>query len=216
MVMKLYLPAVLSVVLSSACAPSFEQMAAQGMGDDWGQTSPTGVDEDEANMAALLELMARAESDDAPMVMIADGSLNTPIVPEGVPVLPLVVTAPESALTESGELKRSFVLSFLQRGPHALLAAVELVPGRIDGRLLGLQVQSIRESGEFLTEAGISPGDIILSVNGEEVLFPDQFMQIWEAVPGADTLTVRLLRDGNTQTLEWTIFDDSEVAVNAD
>jgi S1-C subfamily serine protease len=93
---------------------------------------------------------------------------------------------------------------------------VELVPGRIDGRLLGLQVQSIRESGEFLTEAGISPGDIILSVNGEEVLFPEQFMQIWEAVPGADTLTVRLLRDGNTQTLEWTIFDDSEVAVNAD
>ena len=214
--MKLYLPAVLSVVLSSACAPSFEQMTAQGMGDDWGQTSQSGVDEDEANMAALRELMARAQSDNAPVVRVADGSLNTPIVPEGMPVLPLVVTAPESALTESGELKRSFVSSFLQRGPHALLGAVELVPGRVDGRLLGLQVQSIHESGEFLTEAGISAGDIILSVNGEEVLFPEQFMQIWDAMSGADSLTVRLLRNGNTQTLQWSIFDDSEIAVSAD
>lgn len=216
MVMKLYLPAVLSVVLTAACAPSFEQMAAQGMGEDWGQTSQSGVNEDEANMAALRELMARAQSADAPVVRVADGSLSLPLVPEGLPALPVVVTAPESALTQSGELKRSFVASFVQRGPHALLGAVELVPGRVDGRLLGLQVQSIHESGRFLTEAGIVAGDILLSVNGEEVLFPEQFMQVWETMPEADSLTVRLLRNGATQTLQWPIVDPSEIAVSAD
>lgn len=216
MVMKLYLPAVLSVVLTAACAPSFEQMAAQGMGEDWGQTSQSGVNEDEANMAALRELMARAQSADAPVVRVADGSLSLPLVPEGLPALPVVVTTPESALTQSGELKRSFVASFVQRGPHALLGAVELVPGRVDGRLLGLQVQSIHESGRFLTEAGIVAGDILLSVNGEEVLFPEQFMQVWETMPEADSLTVRLLRNGTTQTLQWPIVDPSEIAVSAD
>ena len=214
--MKLYLPAVLSVVLSSACAPTFEPMAAQGMGDDFGETSLSGANDDEANMEALRELMARGEAEDAPEVMVADGSLNTPMIPEGMAALPLVVTAPESALTDAGELKRSFVISFWQRGPHALLGAVELVPGRVEGRLLGLQVQAIHESGEFLTEAGIVPGDIIMSVNGEDVIFPEQFMELWDAMPEANTLTVRLLRGENTQTLEWPIIDDSDVAAHAE
>jgi hypothetical protein len=214
--MKPYLPAIVSVLLFSACAPSFEQMTAQGMGDDWGETSLSGGNEDEANMEALLELMARGEAEGAPEVMVADGSLNTPMIPEGMPPLPLVVTAPESALTDAGELKRSFVISFWQRGPHALLGSVELVPGRVDGRLLGLQVQAIGESGGFLTEAGILPGDIIMSVNGEDVIFPEQFMELWDAMPDAEQLTVRLLRGEDVQTLQWPIVDDSEVAAHAE
>jgi hypothetical protein len=214
--MKPYLPAIVSVLLFSACAPSFEQMTAQGMGDDWGETSLSGGNEDEANMEALLELMARGEAEGAPEVMVADGSLNAPMIPEGMPPLPLVVTAPESALTDAGELKRSFVISFWQRGPHALLGSVELVPGRVDGRLLGLQVQAIGESGGFLTEAGILPGDIIMSVNGEDVIFPEQFMELWDAMPDAEQLTVRLLRGEDVQTLQWPIVDDSEVAAHAE
>ncbi len=214
--MKLHLSAVLSGVLFCACAPSFEQMAAQGTGDEWGQTSQSGQDEDTANMEALRELMARAQSDDAPVIMVADGRLNAPTLPDGMPVLPLVVTAPESAVTSAGELRRSFVVSFWQRGPHALLGAAELVPGRIDGRLLGLQLQTVHESGEFLTAAGLLPGDIITSVNGEEVISPEQFMRIWDSMPEADTLTVRFLRGENAQTLQWPIVDDSGVAAHAE
>lgn len=214
--MKLHRSAVLSVLLFCACAPSFEHMAAQGTGEEWGQTSQSGQDEDEANMAALRELMARAQGDDAPVVMVADGRMSTPTLPEGMPVLPLVVTAPQSALTSEGELRRSAVVSFWQRGPHALLGAAELVPGRIDGRLLGLQLQTIHESGEFLMAAGLLPGDIIMSINGEGVISPDQFMRVWDSLPEAESLSIQLQRGEHAQTLQWPIVDDSEVAAHAE
>jgi hypothetical protein len=200
---------VLALGLLSACAPSFEQMRDDAsISFESGNARPSAAEQAEG-LEALYELRAQSEANGAVVLTLGEDVPDSVAVPEGLPV---VVAAPPSALTENGELKRTFVVAFWQEGPHAILGAADLVPGRRGERLLGLEVQTIHEDGEFLRAAGLQEGDIITAVNGRSIVLPDHFMEVWDALPERTSIEVDIERGEESLQLVWPILDDTASA----
>ena len=73
----------------------------------------------------------------------------------------------------------------------------------------GAYVVSVTE-GSAADEAGIQEGDIIISLNGEEVESATDLTLLVRSNNPGDTVTIELIRDGETITLEVTLGSDEE------
>jgi hypothetical protein len=174
--------------------------------------SASGSSEQDANRAALVELRARGQAERAAAALDESASGSGAVAVGEVPVLPTLVLAPDrgpSALTDAGALRRSGITTFCAGGPHMVLGAVEMLPASVDGRVVGFAMQSIHtERGAWLLAAGVQEGDVVTRVNGRSILMPDAFMEIWESLPEADEISVRLLRNGEELDLSWPVVDE--------
>jgi hypothetical protein len=159
--------------------------------------------EAEANRAALLELRDRGAARRA-----AEPASEGSAAATQVPTLPTVVLRPDTgppALTPDGALRREAVVAFHERGPHALLGAVELLPAPGGG---AFQLGTIdARDGAFVTSAGLRTGDVVRRVNGHGIVDPDAFLAAWDGIVDADELVVVGERDGQPLELRWPIVD---------
>lgn len=166
--------------------------------------------EAQRNREALLELRARGVAERAAAAERGEGSGDASA--RAIPELPTVVLAPErgpSALTAEGALRREALVAFHARGPHALLGTVELAPGYVDGRVVGLLVRSIdARDGAWAEAGGLRVGDIVTRVNGRQISMPDNFVAVWDALPMATDLRVSLRRGDEVLDLGWAIVDE--------
>lgn len=71
----------------------------------------------------------------------------------------------------------------------------------------GVYVSSVDAEGP-LAEAGIQEGDVVLSVNGEEVSSPEDIEDILSGLSAGDTVTFEVDRDGERLTFE-VLLDDA-------
>ncbi|HKK60942.1 MAG TPA: RIP metalloprotease RseP [Bacteroidales bacterium] len=61
-------------------------------------------------------------------------------------------------------------------------------------------------------KAGIKPGDKVVSLNGEEIMFWDEFKSGMDGAAG-DRINVEVLRDGNRMSFEMVVGDDGLIGV---
>ena len=80
-----------------------------------------------------------------------------------------------------------------------LLGRTVLTPRRENGRVTGVTVQA-RGGPQGLQQAGLQPGDVLLSVNGRQLDSPERQSEIASELAGADGAEIRFERNGQIMT----------------
>lgn len=86
----------------------------------------------------------------------------------------------------------------------ALGSDVHVAPALVDGRPAGFQLSDIRR-GSVFARLGLRDGDVVAAVNGMDVSTPAAAMLAFMTLRDATDLTVRIVRHGETQTLDYSI-----------
>lgn len=85
-----------------------------------------------------------------------------------------------------------------------LFTQIRAVPNIQNGRTNGFSLSEI-EPGSVFDEMGLEEGDILHSVDGQQVTDPGQAMQMMTMLRNRNQLTVQVLREGKPVTLTYTI-----------
>lgn len=83
--------------------------------------------------------------------------------------------------------------------PARLLEQAGLAPREVGGKISGYTLIP-RGDGAMLRQAGLQPGDVVLSVNGQE-LTRESYQDLAELMAGQPNLEITVQRDGATRTL---------------
>lgn len=98
---------------------------------------------------------------------------------------------------------RDYVNRQLQDLPN-LLRQAKAVPHKVNGNHRGFKIVNI-QPGSVYEELGLKEGDVIRSVNGRDIRSPDQAMQAYKELRSDDSFRVRVHRDGQETTLQYTV-----------
>jgi len=98
-------------------------------------------------------------------------------------------------LSEFGQVRRGSI-GLVEVMPLNSRLADELRAPRTDGVVIN---QMARASAAY--RGGLQPGDVILSVNGQAIADPSQFMRVIADAPIGSTARIEMLRDGERSTL---------------
>ena len=85
-----------------------------------------------------------------------------------------------------------------------LLTQIRAVPNIQDGKTNGFALSEI-EPGSVFDEMGLEEGDVLRSVNGQQVSDPGQAMQMMSSLRGASSISIQVLREGHPTTLSYQI-----------
>ena len=98
-------------------------------------------------------------------------------------------------LGEFGRVRRGSI-GLVDVMPLNSRLAEELRAPRADGVVVN---QMARASAAY--RAGLQPGDVVLSINGQAIVDPSQFMRVIADTPIGSTVRVEILREGERSTL---------------
>lgn len=90
--------------------------------------------------------------------------------------------------------------------PQQLADVVRVQPRTQDGRFVGYEVQPGRDPG-LLNRLGLSPGDVVTSVNGIGLDTPARALGILRSLNSREELSIEVQRDGVSQTLNVNMRD---------
>jgi general secretion pathway protein C len=85
-----------------------------------------------------------------------------------------------------------------------LFTQIRAVPNIQNGRTNGFSLSEI-EPGSVFDEMGFQEGDVLRSVDGQQVTDPAQAMQMMNVLRNRNQLSVQVLREGKPVTLSFTI-----------
>lgn len=88
----------------------------------------------------------------------------------------------------------------LMESPADFNRMVQVEPYMQDGEFRGVVLNPGPEPGA-LEAAGLQPGDIVTSINGQELNSPEAAMGVMRQIGDADSLELTILRDGVDQTV---------------
>jgi hypothetical protein len=101
-----------------------------------------------------------------------------------------------------GAIRRSELLWVHRQGAQQFIQQVRVRPSFRRGRFFGWRILAYRGPGP------IESGDVVRRVNGRPIERPEQFMGVWEKLPGATELVVELWRRGRPVKLRYPIVTD--------
>ncbi len=94
--------------------------------------------------------------------------------------------------------------SEIKRNPSSFLNYVRATPARQGGKFIGFRLQAGEKRGA-LKDLGLSPGDIVTSINGVQIDAPAKGMKAMQALGEGDSVSVTLLRGGQELSLNLTL-----------
>lgn len=83
--------------------------------------------------------------------------------------------------------------------PELLLSGVNAGPVRVNGQISGYRLDPIGDPG-IMQQAGLSPGDVLLRINGTSVARLDT-SDVIDRIVAAETVEMTVNRDGSEQTI---------------
>lgn len=81
---------------------------------------------------------------------------------------------------------------------------VEASPVKQDGEVVGVELNAI-ESGSLLAQAGLKNGDVLRSVDGEEVATLASLLHAYSTHRPGESLTIEIQRDDESVILVYKI-----------
>ena len=102
-------------------------------------------------------------------------------------------------------LPRDRFVQVYRDGPQRFIASLHLQPHVLQGRFVGYQITGFEPNSPMKGGQYIRKGDVVISVNGQSLEKPDQFMKAWQAMRTAKAIEVRVQRDTRTFTVRWHI-----------
>lgn len=95
----------------------------------------------------------------------------------------------------------------LREEPAELMRAVQFEPYEHNGKLHGYRVLPRGDATELLRGLGLTPDDVVTSINGIPLDDRRRLGEVVQALRTADEASVRFLRDGTTQSINIPIAD---------
>jgi general secretion pathway protein C len=92
----------------------------------------------------------------------------------------------------------------IKQNPASFLNYVRATPAKQNGKFIGFTLQEGPQAGAF-EELGLSPGDIVTSINGVAIESPADGMKAMQALGNGDSIDVTLLRGGQEVSLNLTL-----------
>ena len=108
---------------------------------------------------------------------------------------------PPSGFADAGVIKTAELKSVLKQGPQDFIQRIRVRPTFRKGQFAGWRV---------LAYAGPGPlrvGDIVFRINRRSIERPEQFMAVWDGLPGRTELLLELVRAGQPLNLRYRIAD---------
>jgi type II secretory pathway component PulC len=98
------------------------------------------------------------------------------------------------------------------RGPGYLLQQLAPKAYKPAGRFQGWQITSLfpDEPGLCASVCDLAVGDIIITVNGNNLERPEQLSQLFEKLPGLEQLEVHSVRDGKSRKVTYQVVADPD------
>lgn len=87
---------------------------------------------------------------------------------------------------------------------NALGRQARVIPHYRDGKPQGFKIVGVRP-GSLYSHIGVRSGDVLQSVNGEEISSPNKALELYERLKNSDNVTVDVERRGRKVTLEYQI-----------
>lgn len=112
---------------------------------------------------------------------------------------------PAGGIIAAGSITAADMSATLARGPQQFIAELTVRPVMEGRRFHGFELLKIAPASPLAGTVHLRPGDVIVSVNGASVERPDQFMKLWEALPKASHVDLKLRRAGHAMTYRWTV-----------
>ncbi len=112
-------------------------------------------------------------------------------------------TSQRPARNMNKTMSRSHLQKQLNNFP-ALLSQARAVPHFVNGKIGGFSVSNI-VPGSLYQQAGLLNGDIIVSVNGENITGAQQAMSIYTKLKSSPSLDLELIRAGSMQNIHYNI-----------
>jgi type II secretory pathway component PulC len=127
-------------------------------------------------------------------------------VPPGDPLLaaPRPIAPPSKGL-RSGTIARERLDAVLDAGPPSFLRQLEVAPKMAGDRFIGWELVQLVDRQGPLADVDLQPGDVLLSVNGQQISRPDQLQIVWDSLRAANEVTAQLWRGGDKLELAFAI-----------
>jgi hypothetical protein len=127
-------------------------------------------------------------------------------VPPGDPLLVAErPVAPPGQGLRTGTIARARLVAVLDAGPPAFLRQLEVTPKMSGDRFVGWELVQLIDRQSPLHDVDVAPGDVLLSVNGQQISRPDQLQLVWDSLRTANALTAQLWRGGGKLELAFAI-----------
>ena len=85
-----------------------------------------------------------------------------------------------------------------------LASMARVMPAQLQGQPAGFMLTAIRP-GSLYTQLGLMDGDIVQAVNGRAIRTPEDALQVYSALRGAQHLTISVLRRSQPITHDYTV-----------
>lgn len=125
------------------------------------------------------------------------------------PVNPLTMerpVAPPGKGLRSGTIARDKLVATLDAGPGSFLRQFEVTAHMSGERFVGWElVQLVGTAANPLYDLDLKPGDVLLTINGQQIVRPDQLQTVWDGLRTADAVTAQLWRGQTKLTLEFAV-----------
>jgi type II secretory pathway component PulC len=126
--------------------------------------------------------------------------------PKAPPPAPAPQASAKPPAAPPGTLLRKDVVGFINGGIARFLQMVEVEPSLENGKFKGWNLVALQPP-EFWQNVDLKPGDIVTSVNGMPIERETEAYDAFQAVRGAEKLSVSYLRAGKPRLLEYRILD---------
>lgn len=143
---------------------------------------------------------------EAPNIFSAWESITQQIVAPKQPLTPqdaqAIKTAIKPVSATERVVDRQAVWGTLKDNPFQVMREASLQPAFASGRLVGVQLTAVPESG-ILRQSGFQSGDVIRSINGQAITNPALLVTLPRMLPQAGVIEVQLERKGQPVTLTF-------------
>lgn len=106
---------------------------------------------------------------------------------------------------EPGVVTESDIDRLQNFGPSVVMQHVDAEPVHDDDDFVGFEIVDVSATAEHYIEEQLEVGDVITHVNLVRLERPDDYMEAWETLEGADEIRVDIVRDGEPEEITWEI-----------
>lgn len=111
--------------------------------------------------------------------------------------------APEIDVADEIVVSRRQLEHFASKGPAYVFSQVDTEPVQDNGRFIGFQIVDVTEAAHAVMAPHLRVGDVITHVNGVRIQRPDDYLEVWKALPQSASVRIDFLRDGARQQVVW-------------
>lgn len=103
----------------------------------------------------------------------------------------------------SYEIKKTKINEYLEK-PSLIWKQISIAPNFKNGQIYGFKVNKLKK-GSLFEEIGLKRGDVIVSVNNQELKSNKDAFSIYNKIDDLNFLQIEVLRNGNTEEIMYEI-----------